>query len=87
MTGEIKRSSYSHDCMFVRERRKRENMLDKKRKLNYRRALGKLRNQAMRNITKRKPGTAERAYGDGYIAGIDDAMREFDFYGKAEDQW
>ncbi len=62
-------------------------MLSQKRKLDYRRALLKLRREAMKNIARQKPGTRERAYGDGYLCGIDEAIREFDFYGKSEDEW
>lgn len=62
-------------------------MLNKKRKLNYRRALLKLRREAEKNTTGKEPGTLERAYGEGFMNGIDEAIREFDFYGKAEDEW
>lgn len=61
--------------------------MDKKRKLDYRRKLMKLRNEAERNMRRHASGTAARAYGEGYVNGISEALREFEYYGKTEEAW
>lgn len=62
-------------------------MLNKRRKLDYRRAIEKLRREAAKNIAKHEPMSRERIYGDGYLQGLDDALHEFESYGKSEDEW
>lgn len=62
-------------------------MLDKKKRINYRRRLERMRNKAERIKDAHPPGTAERAYGEGFINGINEAIRGFDTYGKADDEW
>lgn len=62
-------------------------MLDKKKRLNYRRRMERLRNRAEKIRDGHPRGTVERAYGDGFVNGIDEAIREFDTYGKADDEW
>lgn len=53
-------------------------MLDRKRRI--------MRQAEMRR-DRQKRGSPEQWYSWGYAEGISDAIREFDAYGKADDEW